>query len=87
MKLLLAILLVISSAFADDPQPSEIDQLKAQVASLQKHVSAVEAQLALSNQNLEICNLPEVMRVRLAAYEAVQRAKPVEAKLPAQPTK
>ncbi len=86
MKTLLAILLLAFSAFADDPKPTEVEQLKAQVASLQKHVAAIEAQLALSNQNLEICALPEVMRVRLAAYDAVQRAKPVETKPPA-PTK
>ncbi len=87
IKTLLAILLVAVSAFADDPKPGDTEQLKAQIVALQKHVAAVEAQLALSNQNLEICALPEVMRVRLAAYDALQRAKPVETKPPAQPTK
>ncbi len=87
MKPLLAIPLLAFSAFADDPKPGDAEQLKAQIAALQKHVAVVETQLAVANQNLEICALPEVQRARLAAYDAMQRAKPVETKSPAQPTK
>ncbi len=96
----LAILLLAASAFAQEGSQlrsasmesntttiPQLEQLKAQIASLQKHVAVVETQLAVANQNLEICALPEVMRARLAAYDALQRAKPVETKPPAQPTK
>ncbi len=72
------LILLAFSALADDQKPADVDQLRAQIMALQ-------AQLALAQQNLEICALPEVMRVRLAAYDATQKAKPVETKPQAKP--
>ncbi len=69
MKSILLLILLASSSFADDPKPADVEQLKAQITALQ-------AQLAMAQQNLEICGLPEVMRVRLAALDAIQKAKP-----------
>ncbi len=71
MRPVLALIILACSAFADDPKPADLEQLNAQI-------SALKAQLALAQQNLEICALPEVMRVRLAAYDAMQKAKPPE---------
>ncbi len=81
MKYLIAISLLAFSAFAQEGSSTKVltsSGSDAAVTSLQVEVASLRAQLALLQQNLEICVLPEVMRVRLAAFDAMQKAKPSE---------